>query len=533
MFTHRLHFLKLESWLLIAISSLCLLLSILFAGISYYLVSQTIEKQTGEKALSLAHFVSKHQAVIHSLESQNASEKFIADIESFRLASGADFIVIGDTKLKRYSHPDSNKIGKNMVGGDSQRALNGENYVSTAKGSLGISIRGKVPIYNLENHIIGLVSVGFLQTSLRELITDRRDIILITLICIFVLATLVAFYIAHRVKKQLHGLQPQDIARLYIEQKTIFNTVKIGLMILNPDGSIRKLNNKAKTLFELSTTKGLNNQNVSNLFPALSHQLSANKHKEIQAMETIYKGKRWVISSTPFQFKDNTYGLLLTINLFDEVTHLSAQLAKVEKFSEMLRMQTHDYSNKLNTLAALLQLKSYDKALALISHESQDTQAQIQQLLNRISNPTLAGLILGKYHKANELKIQLDIEIESAISDIQSTDKLAAIISIFGNLVDNAMDAALKNQQFTTPQVLISLEQTGNSILFDVEDSGAGLSDSEYLNIFNPNYSSKNEPNHGFGMYLVKTHLDAYKGTLEFADSNLGGARFSVYIPTP
>ncbi|MGQ0519352.1 sensor histidine kinase, partial [Bacillus sp. D-CC] len=39
--------------------------------------------------------------------------------------------------------------------------LEGKSYVSKATGSLGPSLRGKVPIRNQENEIIGVVSVGF------------------------------------------------------------------------------------------------------------------------------------------------------------------------------------------------------------------------------------------------------------------------------------------------------------------------------------------------------------------------------------
>ena len=33
------------------------------------------------------------------------------------------------------------------------------------------------------------------------------------------------------------------------------------------------------------------------------------------------------------------------------------------------------------------------------------------------------------------------------------------------------------------------------------------------------------------GMYLVKTYLEACNGSIEIGESELGGARFSIYIP--
>ena len=62
-------------------------------------------------------------------------------IEDLRQLVGADFIVVGDENALRIVHPDEDKIGKKMVGGDSKAALKGERYISVAHGSLGESIR--------------------------------------------------------------------------------------------------------------------------------------------------------------------------------------------------------------------------------------------------------------------------------------------------------------------------------------------------------------------------------------------------------
>ncbi|MDE1108177.1 hypothetical protein OS118_27245, partial [Klebsiella pneumoniae] len=57
---------------------------------------------------------------------------------------GAAFIVVGDDEGIRLIHPYDDRLGKPMRGGDNQKALVlGESYVSTAKGSLGFSVRGK------------------------------------------------------------------------------------------------------------------------------------------------------------------------------------------------------------------------------------------------------------------------------------------------------------------------------------------------------------------------------------------------------
>src|SRR5699024_11718984 len=80
--------------------------------------------------------------------------------------------VIGNQDEIRYAHPLEDRIGKQMVGDDNERALQkGESYVSRSKGSIGLSIRGKTPIIK-DGEIVGVVSVGYL---LDDINTDRKS----------------------------------------------------------------------------------------------------------------------------------------------------------------------------------------------------------------------------------------------------------------------------------------------------------------------------------------------------------------------
>ena len=93
---------------------------------------------------------------------RKSSFYYSAHCRKIRIDTDADFIVVGNKEGIRYAHPRKDKIGEAMVGGDNKGVLlEGKSYVSKATGSLGPSLRGKVPIRNQENAIIGVVSVGF------------------------------------------------------------------------------------------------------------------------------------------------------------------------------------------------------------------------------------------------------------------------------------------------------------------------------------------------------------------------------------
>ncbi|MEI8617646.1 hypothetical protein P4S63_11600 [Pseudoalteromonas sp. B193] len=152
---------RLETRLIIWVTGLCVLQALLFGALVYQLTAQSLHSHIGDKALAVASSVATRADVINALQTPSDLNAINVQIEDLRQLVGADFIVIGDENAFRIVHPDEDKIGKKMVGGDSQAALKGERYISVAHGSLGESIRGKVPVYASNNEIVGVVSVGF------------------------------------------------------------------------------------------------------------------------------------------------------------------------------------------------------------------------------------------------------------------------------------------------------------------------------------------------------------------------------------
>src|SRR5699024_7205635 len=84
-----------------------------------------------------------------------------------RDASNVTYIVVTDENGIRYSHPSPERIGE-MVSTDPSVALSGQTYSGTQTGTLGESWRVKVPVRAEDGAILGQVSVGILESTLRE-----------------------------------------------------------------------------------------------------------------------------------------------------------------------------------------------------------------------------------------------------------------------------------------------------------------------------------------------------------------------------
>lgn len=533
--SHSLHSLvkkpkRLETRLIIWVTGLCVLQALLFGGLVYQITAQSLHNHVGDKALAVATSIASSEDVVQALQDPSNLVAINQEIENLRQLTGADFIVIGDANAHRIVHPDLNKLGKRMVGGDSQAALRGERYISVAKGSLGESIRGKVPVYDQQKKIIGLVSVGFLVQSVEPLIRDRIVEIVVWGLLLVVFSILAAVFIGQRVRNAIFGLQPDEIARLFSEQDAILNTMRSGVIALDPDGHVRKLTHRACEILDKPTACIAQDLTLSDLLPEHAGFLLRNQSRKMIGFELFAADKRLVLSRFSLQVQGQADGILLTLRPADELEYMSQQLAKVQAFAELLRVQTHDYSNKLNLIGALIQMGDNDKAIELIGQESQGSQAQIHHLLERIQDPVLAGLLVGKYHKARELNVVLELNPDSLLGAVTRKDIIERVVSILGNLIDNAIDAAIRASEQRKPHVRVTVDETSKTLLFDVEDSGFGLGNDHEV-IFTPQYSSKSGAEHGIGLYLVKTNLDSCGGSLEIGESDLKGARLSVYIP--
>ncbi|MBC7007458.1 sensor histidine kinase [Pseudoalteromonas sp. BZK2] len=521
---------RLETRLIIWVTGLCVLQAVLFGALVYQITAESLHNHMGDKALALATSIASRDDVQSALQTKQGLDELNTQIEHIRELTAASFIVIGDKNTRRIVHPDSDKLGKPMVGGDSKAALRGERYVSIAKGSLGESIRGKVPVLSEQGEVIGLVSVGFLVQSIEPLIRARSAEIMLWGLLLVGLSILAAVYIGQRVRNAIFGLQPDEIARLFSEQDAILNTVRSGIIALDPEGNVRNLNQRACEILGKPISCIHQPLKLADLLPEHSEFLMHNQQRPIVGFELFAADKRIVLSRYALQVQGQADGILLSMRPADELEYLSQQLTKVQAFAELLRVQTHDYSNKLNLIGALIQMGQTDQAIELIGQESKGSQAQIHHLLERIQDPVLAGLLVGKYHKARELNVILELNPDSLLGSITRKDMLERVVSILGNLIDNAIEAAIRASDTRTPKVRVTVDETSKTLLFDVEDSGFGLGDDKDV-IFTPQYSSKSGAEHGIGLYLVKTNLDSCRGSLEIGESDLMGARLSVYIP--
>ncbi|MDJ1115008.1 sensor histidine kinase [Microbacterium dauci] len=195
---------------------------------------------------------------------------------------------------------------------------------------------------------------------------------------------------------------------------------------------------------------------------------------------------------------------------------------------EALRAQTHEHGNRLHTAIALLELGRTREAIDILAENSRQSQLLVDQVAaRRDGDPTVGALLLGKASQAKERGVQWRARIDpdaprSALSPIDA-------VSVVGNLIDNALDAAASGDQPRWVDVRMTRTDE-NELEIAVADSGSGVPDNLRARILEHGFSTKpaGAAGRGVGLALVRGIVDDAGGILTLSE---GPTTFRVILP--
>lgn len=524
--------------LVMTLSGLVKLLILSIAGFAY--LKHWEEQDSGNNALGIAKFLSTNPCVIKAIE-KNDPEIIRDKIESLRTSINAAFVVVGNRDGIRLSHPLDERLGKKMKGNDNDRALKqGLSYISVANGSLGKSVRGKTPVFDSKGSIIGVVSVGYLLTSIESKADQFLLFLLIMVVLVVIANALISNFTAKKFQNAIFGFEPEEIGRLYMELEVTLSTIKEGVISIDANGYLRSINRSACDIFKVKPEDVLHRPMSEVLTGNNLTDILTSKVSEYN-VELMIKGQAIVANRQVLIVDGLVAGAVSSFRLKDEITELTKQLSQVQEYSDLLRSQTHEHRNKLNTISGLIHLGKYDEVLGLIGQETERYQHLIHFLREAIDEPMIAGVLLGKSERARELGLILDIDEGSQLLQLPEHIRAEDLVTILGNLIDNAFDACLSVSISLPPQhVLVSISDFGDEIIIEVEDNGCGLPKNiAHEQLIKQGVSSKSKNNRGVGLYLIDQIINRYNGQLmmDNVDNNLEnsadnqGTRMTVYLP--
>jgi two-component system, CitB family, sensor kinase len=522
---------RLHTKLMLGIFILIILIGGIFEITFKNIMESNLKHEKGTKALSVAQSISNMPEIQKAFSSSDPAAIIQPLAEKIRKQVGAEFIVIGNRNEIRYSHPDPNRIGQKMVGGDNARVFKGESVISESIGTLGPSLRGKAPIISA-GKIIGVVSVGYLQTDIEKEVAKIRSKIFITTMIILLGGLLAALLISLNIKRAIFGLEPKEIAWMYQEKHAILESIHEGIIAIDTDGRITVVNETAYKILSVPSDVLLRGRRIDDVLKnthlyEVVRTGQAEYDRELTISDEVFLVNRIPI----FNKKEEVIGAVASFRNKSELSNLMQELSHVKAYAEGLRAQTHEYSNRLYTLLGLIQLGSYKEAIDFISKEVDVTQGFISFLMKEIPDPIIAGFILGKASLSSELKINFTIDRESSFSDVPEEISRDALVTIIGNLVNNAFEAVRENEK-EQKKVSLFLTDLGKDLIIEIEDNGKGIDTSMGEQIFQAGFSTKSRhSNAGIGLSLVKESIRVLGGNITFSTQEGEGTIFTVAIP--
>jgi two-component system, CitB family, sensor kinase len=332
--------------------------------------------------------------------------------------------------------------------------------------------------------------------------------------------------IADRIHRQTLGLEPAVIARQYQHHQAMLRAVREGLVITDQSGKLTLANDEARRLLRLPAesegaplTSLLANADLAGLFT---------QDEPVRDQLRVAAGRVLLVSRSPAEVDGKPVGSVLTLRDRTELQELMSELDTVRALADALRAHVHESANCLQAVVGLVELGRYEDAVRLGTRESLMAQQLGDQLLDRVGEPALAALLLGKTAIAAGRGIELRLGPDTAVT--AACLPVEQVLTIVGNLVDNALDAAAINGSWV--EVTLCNDDRGLRVI--VRDNGPGLPTNHLEEMFTLGWTTKHTAipgGRGLGLALVRHTVTRMGGTINAI--NDGGAVFQVYLPHP
>jgi len=482
-----------------------------------------------DKAMAVARTLASSPEIQRGLTLPSENNLIQPIANAVRNRDGLLFIVVINMDGIRYSHPNLQNIGKHFVGDDFIPALKGHENVSVNHGVLVEALRAFTPVYNDANQQIGVVAVGISLDDVAQQITQSRWNIFWTVLFGAVVGLLGILILVRRLKHILFGLEPYEISTLFEQRQAILESIKEGVIAVDQHSRVTLINQAARQLLrETSSEAPLTGDAIPESSTMLSHLHEALHHGKAWHDEKLNVRGRTLISNTvPVRSGQQIIGAVCTFRDKTEISQLGERLDGMVNYVDALTERSHEFMNKLHVILGLLHMKNYTQLEAFILQTANNYQTEIGLLMQKIKSPVIAGFLLSKINRASDSGHQLTLNDASLLPDNGSDEQVAVLITVLGNLIENALEA-LEHQ--SEGEIDVMLHYQNGWLACEVSDDGPGISAEQLAAIFDKGVSSKGS-DRGVGLFLVQQQTESLGGSVSVESEPGVYTQFLIQLP--
>ena len=434
------------------------------------------------------------------------------------------FTVVTDLRGIRYSHPNEALLGLHFIGDDLTPALEGKENVSVNRGALAEALRVFTPVYDDQHDQIGVVVVGISLNKVEDQIARGRLNAVWTILFSVLMSSVAIWGLVRVLKRILFGLEPYEISALFEQRQAMLQSLREGVMAVDMHGRVTMINHTAREILLL--TSGQHSESSSEPLLASLREVSRTGIAR-QDQEIGCNGRLLLCNMVPVKSQNQVIGAISTFRDKTEISQLMQRIDGMVNYVDALRSHTHEFMNKLHVILGLLHMKRYDKLEEYIIQTAQNYQTDIGAIQRKVKSPVIAGFLLGKINRAKEAGVTLTLAEESQLPDTANEEQVAVLITVLGNLIENALDAMEGQPE---GEIGLLLHYQNGWLSGEVSDDGPGIDPERLEAIFTKGYSTKGE-NRGVGLFLARQQIQNLGGDITVESEPGVFTQFFVQIP--
>lgn len=336
----------------------------------------------------------------------------------------------------------------------------------------------------------------------------------------------------------------------------IISSMTSGLLVVSQSGDVRTINPAGRRLLGLNETGELGDlEQVLRYAPSLRgliEECATTGRAIVRRAVPLAPGAPGAthIGVTVSPVRDergHTYGAICLFTDLSEIVDLEEQLRlkdSLARLGELTAGIAHEFRNGLATIHGYSRLLNPDRLPAEFKpyvHGIRDEVDALGEVVTNFLNfarPT--ELALGPVDMraiAERAADEIRQDVTSRAGSVQVRGEFEAVEGdevllrqAFSNLCRNALEACA--DAGVPPRIVIDgvVDAAQRALRIEVIDNGPGIDLTAGARIFRPFFSTKARGT-GLGLALVQKIVVTHNGRVTAANSDAGGARFSVTLP--
>ncbi|QXJ22556.1 GAF domain-containing protein [Actinomadura graeca] len=216
-----------------------------------------------------------------------------------------------------------------------------------------------------------------------------------------------------------------------------------------------------------------------------------------------------------------------TIRIAQLVEGQARRLSALDRAVDGLRAQAHEHANRLQAVAGLLALGDVDAAMRFVDGLTAVYVMENDQITSRIEVRVVAGLLIAEGNIARQRGVTLELAEDSTLTHLPSRLSDADVVTILGNLIDNAVASILvlpQRERVVTVRICAGAEE----LLVEVSNPLPPGMSLDRERMFERGYTTKGG-HAGLGLALVAQAVNAAFGVIDV----VAGEAMTIRVAIP